>query len=145
MFLSILVQSLLLLISIIIIFFEDTEEIMLTFTNCNKDRNANIMVPNARDPNRFIAECEEYGLLGSHEIKSYTDIQLWQKFILFFLSEKHDCSEIDLEHDHTSRMSHNGGPEKNESFVDFEVIDDEIIDVKHIFMNDYNANDLNMW
>ena len=110
---------------------------MLTFTNCNKDRNTNIMMPNARDPNRFVAECEEYGLLGSHEIKSYTDVELWQKFILFFLSERHDCSEIDLDNDQISRMSHTG-QEKNESFIDFEAKDDEMINIKHIFMNNYN-------
>ena len=46
---------------------------------------------------RALESYEANGVLFSNEIKSMSDIEVWQRFLLFFVHENHNCSEFEID------------------------------------------------
>ena len=81
--------------------------------------------------------------LFTKEIKTLSDVELWQKFLIFFLKEKHPCGHFDLQED---LAGEDKGPAPDSrisidysSKVDCELIEDEPI-VRRIMTDQYNDN-----
>ena len=80
--------------------------------------------------------------LFTKEIKTLSEVELWQKFLIFFLKEKHPCAHFDLQ-DETP------GEEKPQvissrisidcSRIECDLIEDEPI-VRKVMTDQYNDN-----
>jgi len=77
----------------------DSEEVLMTFTQFNPDSFPFVMTKGNSLGNRIIENFEAEKLLFSNEIKSMSDLEIWQKFLIFFMQESHPCSEFDLTND----------------------------------------------
>jgi len=77
----------------------DSEEVLMTFTQFNPDSFPFVMTKGNSLGNRIIENFEAEKLMFSNEIKSMSDLEIWQKFLIFFMQETHPCSEFDLTND----------------------------------------------
>jgi len=77
----------------------DSEEVLMTFTQFNPESFPFVMTKGNSLGNRIIENFEAEKLLLSNEIKSMSDLEIWQKFLMFFMQETHPCSEFDLTND----------------------------------------------
>jgi hypothetical protein len=77
----------------------DSEEVLMTFTQFNPENFPYVMTKGNSLGNRIIENFEAEKLMFSNEIKSMSDLEIWQKFLLFFMQEAHPCSEFDLTND----------------------------------------------
>ncbi len=104
----------------------------MTFTNFNPDNLPMFLMKNNTIGNRPLDAYEAQGCLFSNEIKSVTDIEIWQKFLLFFIQEAHLFSEFD--------MGNNENPlESTTNFSRLEMdIPDEEGEVRNIAMSDWS-------
>jgi len=113
-------------------FIIDSEEILMTFTQFNPENFPFVMTKNNTLGNRIMANFEADKLLISNEIKSMSDLEIWQKFLLFFMQENHPCSEFDL---------------TNESYVentklvsprDIEALEEDV-SIRAVIISDFNT------
>ncbi len=77
----------------------DSEEVLMTFTQFNPESFPFVMTKGNSLGNRIIENFEAEKLMFSNEIKSMSDLEIWQKFLIFFMQETHPCSEFDLTND----------------------------------------------
>ena len=61
-----------------------------------------------------------------NEIKTFTDAELWEKFVLFFVKENHSCSNFDIQEEmsHSNNSTHLNIRKPSNTF-DFDIIEDE--------------------
>jgi hypothetical protein len=94
------------------------------------------------NPNAGQVNFDDPKYLFSNEIKTLTEVELWQKFILFFLKENHACSSFDLHQEKEAADSKRSSVRKhqnNMSRLDFEAIEDEPL-VRQVLTDSYNSN-----
>jgi len=68
----------------------------MTFAQFGHEQFPFMMTKNNTFNNRIIANFEAEKLFEPNEIRSLSDVEVWQKFILFFMKEDHACAEFDL-------------------------------------------------
>lgn len=78
--------------------------------------------------------------LFPQEIKTLNDVELWQKFLIFFLKEAHTCSHFDMQEDINDASQHdNQKTAIDSSRFDCDVIEDEPM-VRQVLTGMYNQN-----
>jgi len=109
----------------------DSEEILMTFTQFNPENYPFVMTKNNTLGNRIIANFEADKLLISNEIKSMSDLEIWQKFLLFFMQENHLCSEFDITNDSFIENTRLGSPR------DLEALEEDV-SIRTVIISDFN-------
>ena len=115
---------------------------MLTFTQLNQDNLPLFLMKTSGMGGRTLESYEAMGVLFSNEIKSITDVEVWQRFLLFFVQESHNCSEFEL---NTQSDRYSNQMENTQVFSRMdEMIADECATVKPITMSNW-TNKANFW
>ena len=92
-----------------------------------------MMTKNNTLNNRIIDNFENEKLLFSNEIKSMSDVEIWQRFLLFFIQEKHSCAEFDL---------NNAGEDESTELVlgqDTEELEEDA-SIRQVVVSDFSVN-----
>jgi len=103
----------------------------MTFTQFNPENYPFVMTKNNTLGNRIIANFEADKLLISNEIKSMSDLEIWQKFLLFFMQENHLCSEFDITNDSFIENTRLGSPR------DLEALEEDV-SIRTVIISDFN-------
>ena len=110
---------------------------MLTFTQFNAENLPTFLKNNPNANNQINLDDPMY--LFTKEIKTLSDVELWQKFLIFFMKEKHPCAQLDL---HEETPGENIRSQRNSldiSRLDCELIEDEPM-VRRVLTDQYNVN-----
>jgi len=79
--------------------------------------------------------------LFTKEIKTLTDVELWHKFLIFFLKEKHACAHFDLQEEFPNETNRESHPRNliDTSKLESEFVEDEPT-VSRVLTDQYNGN-----
>ena len=103
----------------------------MTFTQFSPESFPFLMTRNNNLGNKIIDNIDAEKLLFSNEIKSMSDVEIWQRFLLFFMQENHLCSEFDLCNDSVIENTRTVIPQ------DFEEVEEDV-SIRPIMISDFN-------
>jgi len=113
---------------------------LLTFTQFNAE-NLPIFLKNNPNANHQL-NLDDPMYLFTKEIKTLSDVELWQKFLIFFLKEKHACAHLDLQEEITGENKRSMPSSRNSidvSRFECDLIEDEPM-IRQVMIDNYNNN-----
>lgn len=109
----------------------------MTFTQFNAENLPTFLKNNPNANTQISLDDPMY--LFTKEIKTLSDVELWQKFLIFFMKEKHPCAHLDLQDespDHNRSQMISLDASKFESEL---IIEDEPM-IRRVLTDQYNIN-----